>query len=339
MRVDPSALSAQLGKAIPAGLVVIGDELLLREEALDTIRQSAKAQGFTERDVFTIDKQTDFAALDQGAANFSLFASRKIQEYHFSQTPNKDGQQFLQARSQSDDVDTLTVVVLPELKRKEMESVWCRALLDRFMLVPVVTVDVQAFPRWLADRLQREQLTIDAAGREQLLHWFEGNLLACSQLLTQLKLLYGQQPISADEIRNVASENARYQLFDIVDLAFNGDSARVLRMWQGLLAEDGQSHMRTLSGVLARDLQQLAQLRFLLARGESSANALRAVNVWRQRQGPFMQACKRLSVADIQHLLQQLSQIDQALKGVLQHNPARLIEQLLLRIAGLQVAA
>lgn len=339
MRVEAPALSAALAKSLPAGGVLIGDELLLREEALDALRQAAKAQGFTERQVHHIDKQTDFAALDQGSANFSLFSSRQLIEYHFSSTPNKDGQQFLHDRAESTDPDTLCVVVLPELKRKDLETPWCRAMLDRWLWVPVQTVDVQRFPRWLQQRLQRDGLNVDDAGRELLLHWFEGNLLACSQLLAQLKLLFAEQTIGAEQIRQVAGENARYQLFDMVDLAFNGDAARVLRMWQGLCAEDAVSSLRTLSGVLSRDLSQLTQLRFLLARGESAANALRTVNVWRQRQTPFMNACKRFSVSELQQLLAQCNHLDQCIKGVARDNPVLLLERLLLRIAGLQVAA
>ena len=336
MRVEPAALTTYLSEHWPTGFVIVGDELLLRQEAMDAIRHASKNKGYEERQAIEIDKQTDFDALDSGTANFSLFSSLRVIELVFHSTPNKNGQQYLMDVLEANAPDTVYVIVLPELKWRDLEAAWVKKLLASMVHVPALAVSAEQFPSWLQRRCQQEHLTIDADGMQLLVQWFEGNLLACSQLLKQLVLLYAQEAISVQQIRDVAAESARYQLFDVVDLALSGDAARVLRMWQGLLTEDAAGNMRSVAAILNRDVQQLVELRALIHRGAAPSQAAWDCKIWKNRQSAYIAAAKRFTLAETQSFLIELSLIDQCLKGVGEHSPQLLIERILLRLAGLK---
>ena len=54
MQVKPEQLLSQLNSKVPPAIWVTGDETLLVQESCDEIRNFAKEQGFTEREVYTL---------------------------------------------------------------------------------------------------------------------------------------------------------------------------------------------------------------------------------------------------------------------------------------------
>ena len=73
-------LDAHLLKNLAPLYVVHGDEPLLALEAADAIRASARAKGYTERTVLTVDRYFDWSALRHASAGMSLFGDRKLIE-------------------------------------------------------------------------------------------------------------------------------------------------------------------------------------------------------------------------------------------------------------------
>lgn len=78
MRVKAEQLSSQIQRSFPVTSVLYGDEPLLVEEAADTIRQQAKVQGITERQVWHADARFDWSKLRFADDSLSLFASQKL---------------------------------------------------------------------------------------------------------------------------------------------------------------------------------------------------------------------------------------------------------------------
>jgi len=59
MQVKAENLAQQLKKGLAPIYLIYGDELLLVQEAADAIRAAARAQDFSEREVFTVDREFD----------------------------------------------------------------------------------------------------------------------------------------------------------------------------------------------------------------------------------------------------------------------------------------
>ena len=80
MKLGPDRLSQQLKSPLPAVILIAGDEPLQREESADAIRAAARAQGYTDREVFVAERSFDWDAMLTAGASLSLFASRRILE-------------------------------------------------------------------------------------------------------------------------------------------------------------------------------------------------------------------------------------------------------------------
>ena len=88
-----------------------GDEPLLVDEALEAIRATARASGFTSRELHVVDRSFRWADLESGADNLSLFATRKIVELRMqSPRPGDAGSRTIASLADRDDPDRLQLV-------------------------------------------------------------------------------------------------------------------------------------------------------------------------------------------------------------------------------------
>ena len=81
--------------------LISGDEPLIAGEAADAIRNRARAQGFSEREVFFQERGADWEAVRTATHTLSLFASRRIIEVRLpSGKPGTSGaREFTRASS------------------------------------------------------------------------------------------------------------------------------------------------------------------------------------------------------------------------------------------------
>ena len=80
MQIKGEGLGVVLSRAererrMPALITVASDEALLAQEAQDAIRATARALGYSEREVLQADARFDWSRLTQAAQGLSLFAA------------------------------------------------------------------------------------------------------------------------------------------------------------------------------------------------------------------------------------------------------------------------
>ena len=80
MKIRANQLSSHLQKSLAPCYLVTGDEPLLVAEALDDIREAARARGFTSRELHVATTGFDWAQLTASTGNMSLFAEQRIVE-------------------------------------------------------------------------------------------------------------------------------------------------------------------------------------------------------------------------------------------------------------------
>jgi DNA polymerase-3 subunit delta len=90
MQLRLDALDAHLTKGLAGLYVVYGDEHLLSQEACDRIRASARAAGFTERNVFTVERSFDWSSLLGATQSMSLFGERQLIELRRASRARKE---------------------------------------------------------------------------------------------------------------------------------------------------------------------------------------------------------------------------------------------------------
>ncbi|AVO33641.1 DNA polymerase III subunit delta [Ottowia oryzae] len=323
MQVNATQLPAHLAKTLRPLYTLHGDEALLVQEVADAIREAARAQGYTERTVHTVQgAHFDWGTVLAASNSLSLFADKQLVEIRIpSGKPGKEGSAALQqiADAAAGNDSTLTLVVLPRLDKATRTGAWFSALDGAGATVQIDPVERPALPQWIAARLaaQGQRVAPGEAGQTTLTFFadrVEGNLLAAHQEIVKLGLLYPAGELSAAQIEAAVLNVARYDVFKLSEAVLAGRRDRVQRMLDGLQAE-GESEV-LVHYALAEDIRALKRVKDAMAAGRPLPMALREQRIWGLRERLFERVLPHLSDSQLAGLLQAAHQVDGIVKGL-----------------------
>ncbi|MGH8746217.1 MAG: DNA polymerase III subunit delta [Burkholderiales bacterium] len=315
MALRAEQLQAQLAKSLAPLYIVHGDEPLLALEAADAVRAAARKAGYREREVFFAERGFDWSALLHAGASLSLFGDRKIVELRMpTGKPGVQGAQAIATYCARASADILTLVSLPRLDRATQASGWFAALAAAGVVVDVFPVERARLPAWIGERLARQRQRAQREVLEFLADRVEGNLLAAFQEVQKLALLAPEDELTLDGVRDVVANVARYDAYDASAALLAGDTARYVRVIDGLRGE-GEAPTFVLWAI-AEDLRALARVQSGAAEGRPLETLLRENRVWGPRQAALKSAVRRLAPAAIGRALAHAALIDRAIKGV-----------------------
>ena len=321
MQIRPEQLDAALARGLRPLYTVHGDEPLLAQEAADAIRAAARLAGYSERQVFTVSgAHFDWSGVLGAAQAMSLFADRQLIEIRIpSGKPGKEGSEALQRYCQHLPEDVLTLVTLPKLDFQQSKAAWFGALDAAGLTVRVETLARHALPAWLAQRLARQQQQV-AAGEEgqRTLAFFadriEGNLLAAHQELQKLALLHPAGVLRFEQVESAVLNVARYDTAKLAEAVWTGQTARALRVLDGLQAEGEPAVM--VHWTMAEDIRALARAHAALEAGKPVPLALKDARVWGVKEKLFERVLPMLASHQMAHLLDAASIVDGIVKGL-----------------------
>lgn len=335
MKLRPEQLKAHLGKSLLPVYVVAGEEPLLIEEALDGLRTTARAQGYSEREVFDVDRGFDWSRLVEACGSLSLFATRKIVELRMPKGPNPgrsksgdddgdddsapgakssiDGAKLLVELAQRPPQDVLLLVTAGKLDYRQQQAAWYVALEQAGASIYAAPIALEQWPDWVAQRLRAAGLQADAAAVEELAERTEGNALAARQDIDKLALLSPGAAIGAEQVRAVVADSARFDAFDLGERMLNGDTAGAVRALARLRGE-GLDALAVL-GPLTWVLRQWAQAQAIYQRSGDAARACAEARIARARIPAMSRALTRARSTQIYGWLRQAAAVDQAAKS------------------------
>jgi DNA polymerase III subunit delta len=239
LKTTPEKLAGQL-KGGPAPVYLLsGDEPLTQGEAADAIRAAARAAGFTEREVFFIDRANTgpWDEIFAAAQALSLFATRRLIEIRIpGSKPGTEGSKALQELARLAGSDLMLMVVTGQLDWTTQKASWVQSLDAAGVWVDAQPVSVTRFPVWLRARATAEHLTLDDAAVDALCQQTEGNLLAAVQELQKLSLA-GYSTVGAAEVLASSAQSSRFDVTQLGEAVLVGDAQRALRVLAGLRAE------------------------------------------------------------------------------------------------------
>ena len=316
-------LQAHASKGLRSLYTLHGDEPLLLQEAMDSIRHMARSQGYTERSVYTVaGAHFDWGEVLAAGGSMSLFADKQLIEIRIpSGKPGKDGSVALQQMAElaPGHDSTLTVVVLPRLDKQTKSTAWFAALENNGISVQIDPIERQALPAWIAQRLaaQHQRVAAGEAGQHTLQFFadrVEGNLLAAHQEIQKLALLYPEGELSLAQVERAVLNVARYDVFKLSQAVLSGQPLRVQRMLDGLKAE-GEAEV-LVHYTLAEEIRALKRVKDAVAAGKALPMVLREQRIWGPRERLFERVLPRLSVGMLDKLLQSAHQVDGIVKGL-----------------------
>jgi len=321
MQLRPDQIASALARGLRPLYTVHGDEPLLAQEAGDLIRHAAREAGYSERKVFSVTgAHFDWSSLLGASLAMSLFAERQLIEIRIpGGKPGKDGSEALQRYCETLSDDVITMIHLPRLDRQQLSSAWFSALDSAGVTIRVEAVERHALPHWIARRLAAQgQRVQDGDAGAQTLAFFadrvEGNLLAAHQELQKIALLYPPGVLSFEQIEAAVLNVARYDVFKFAEAVLAGQTARVLRMLDGLRAE-GEAPV-LVHWTLAEDIRALKRVKDAVDQGKPMPVALREARVWGAKERLYERLVPVLSDHTLAHWLEAASVCDGLIKGL-----------------------
>ena len=332
MHLRPEQLGGHLQRELASVYVVTGDEPLQSGEACDAIRTAAREQGYTTREILDASGNFDWNRLAAEAGALSLFAERKVIDLRIpGGKPGREGGAALAAYCTDPPPDTLLLVSLPKLDRNQQNGKWYKALLNSGVVVQVWPVDHKQLPNWIRQRMQAAGLNPEREAVQVLADRVEGNLLAAHQEIEKLQILFGGGDISTAQMLDAVSDSARYDVFELVDAALQGEAQRALHILDGLRGEGIAAPV--VLWALHRETELLATLSADIAQGTGPDHAMSRARVWDRRKPLLNAALQRLRTPRLLGLLSRCQEADAAIKGG-RKDPWLLFERITLTLAG-----
>ncbi len=309
MRTTPEKLPAALKRGLAPVYLLSGDEPLTQGEAADAIRAAARSAGFTEREVFFVERANTgpWDEIFASVQAMSLFATRRLIEIRMpGSKPGTEGAKALAELAGLAGQDVMLLVLTGGLDWSAQKAAWVQALDNAGCWVDAQAIGTAQFPAWLRARAAGEGVHLDEEALALLALQTEGNLLAALQELQKLSLA-GITQAGAAEVLASSSQSSRFEVTQLGEAVLRGDLVRSLRVLTGLKAEGVEPTL-----VLWSLWQELRALWLLLVPGAPVAG------VWsrnRDHQAAAVARMKALGRAFFARLDMQMAEADRIIKG------------------------
>ena len=332
MRLSIDQLEQHFKTHCAAVFIVSGDTTLLVEEAADTIRQGVRTQGFEIREQLSMEPNFDWGQLTVAAQSLSLFGERKLIEIRLKTgKPGAEGAKALIEYCQAPPTDTVLLIILPKIDRGTQKAKWFQTLDSTGVITQVWPIDHHKLPAWIHNRMQRHNLRPTKDAVQLLADRVEGNLLAAAQEITKLTMLYSDQVIDIEMVRDAVSDHARYDVFGLIDCALQGNKVHTIKILNTLRA-NGTEPLAILWAI-ARELRALLQLQTKIKTGIPLSKAMSELRIWDSRKHLMQRTLNQASSKKLQYLLVKASTADLQAKGGEVGDPWNTLTSILLKLS------
>jgi DNA polymerase-3 subunit delta len=329
VKISTRQLDGQLRRGLAPLYAVHGSEALLALEACDRIREAARKDGCTEREVFFAEPGADWNRFGAGAANLSLFASKRLVELRIpTGKPGAEGGRAIEAYCARLPDDAITLVALPELEWQQQKSKWFEALERAGVLVEARAVSRDELPEWLAERLARQDQKASVETLEWLADRVEGNLLAARQEVQKLALLLPPGEVTLQAIRDAVTDVSRYERDTLLEAIHATDAGRIARVVSSLEAEG--EPLPLLLWTLTEELRLMMAL---------AANQRPRRFIPPDRMAALQKTARAHDLASFDRELLRAHRIDRMIKGIETGDPWDSVVDLALGLAGRPILA
>lgn len=334
MNIRPEQLKAALADPVASPLssvyLVSGDEPLQAMEATDLIRTVCREQGYAEREIFDVDANFDWQLFNEEAANMSLFSSQRILDVRLpSGKPGKQGSQAIKQYLDNPPEDTILLITSGKLDKGSKNSAWYKAIDKSGAVIQCWPVTLDKLHAWVRQRFQTRGMQPDREVVDYVCQHVEGNMLAAAQEIDKIHLLIGPGTVCFESVREAITDHSRYSVFELADIAMQGDRSRVIKVTNSLCAE-GVEPLAVI-WVLVREIRLLC---YAASDPSTAEYKLSRSGVWQARMKLFKDCLARHTEKSLHSLLQRCAKIDGISKGFESGNAWDELRMLTILLAG-----
>ena len=315
MKIYANQLEQQLNQGIQSCYLIVGDEPLQLKEAVDAIRQKAKSQGFSEREVLHVDKSFKWDMLFSSMGTLSLFSEKKLMELHLpTGKPGAAGSKAICQFVESIPADICLLIQCEQWTAANDKTKWVKTIEKMGTFMRVYMPKPQEFGNWLRTRCKKIGLNVQSDTISLLAMRLEGNLLAADQELIKLKMRFSNQMISAKDVSGLVADSARFDVFRLTDALLENQLHRVLRMLRAL--KQNNTAIVVIHWALERQLRTLLFFAYIKQKGQRVSPAdYRKQGIWQNQQAAIQGVINRLSAEQLEQLILGITKLDRIIKG------------------------
>lgn len=315
MWLKAEQLPAALSRNLAAIYFISGDEPLQLGEAADAVRQAVKKEGYENRELFTVDAHFSWLDFLQAAGSISIFSDKKIIDLRIpSAKPGMEGSKALVSYCERLAEDTILLITSGKLDKSAKKSKWVTTLEKHGVAVQVWPLDGTDLVQWIQQRMKRRGLSTNKQGIGIIASRVEGNLLAANQEIEKLYVLYGQGVLTEQQIQQVVTDAARYDVFNLVNAALSGRVERINKILLGVRHEGIAAPI--VLWALTREIRSLISIQQQLKGGQPRNSVFKSHQVWdEKRQKLISHALTKLTRQDLLNTLLLAAKTDRQIKG------------------------
>ena len=313
MKVRADQLIQQLKKNLAPIYIISGDDVLLCQEAADSIRKAAQHHQIDERLRFVADAQFDWQDVINENQSLSLFSSRRLFDIQIDKMGEKHSKALAQL-GQSLSEDNTILLTLPKIDARTQKAKWFTQLESQGVFVQIWPIEANRLPAWVQQRAQSLDLSLTRDAASVICERGEGNLLALSQELEKLALLHGQgAQIDAEKVVESVADSSRYSIYDLSDRLLMGKAKDAMHCLNQLLGEGVEPSI--ILGLFNREGQTLANL-LQSMQSSSFRQACQSEKIWDKRVPFYESAMSRHNKVTLPYMQNYLALIDKSIKGL-----------------------
>ncbi len=313
MKVRVDQLEQQLKKNLAPIYIISGDEVLLCQEAADSIRKAAQFHNIDERLRFVADSQFDWQNVINENQSLSLFSTRRIFDIQIDKMGEKHSK-ALALLGQSLSEDNVILLTIPKIDARTQKAKWFTQLESQGIFIQIWPIDANRLPAWVQQRAQALDLSLTRDAASIICERGEGNLLALSQELEKLALSHGSgAKIDAGKVIESVADSSRYSIYDLSDRLLMGKTKEAMHCLNQLISEGIEPNI--ILWLFNREIQTLSKL-FQTMQSSSLRQACQTERIWDKRIPFYESAISRHNKVTLPYMQNYLALMDKSIKGL-----------------------
>lgn len=237
MKISETQLDAKLLKEEPNVFIILGEEPIRIQELTEQIYASLELRGFNSKDSYLVTSKMDWSFLSKSEENMDLFSNKTVIEIKMiNQGPGNKGSKALKDYLSQDNENAL-VVLVEGLDKKTKSSAWVKALESKGLMIELQPLKGKSLYNWIINKSDELKIQMNKDAYDLLLEKTEGNLMATSQELKKLSLLFPEEEISLKKMEQSISNSSSYSIFDFSKAFLNKEKSKCLKILEQLRIE------------------------------------------------------------------------------------------------------
>ena len=309
IKISAEKIIQQLGSPY---YLILGSDPYLQHYAQTKLRKAFKQAQYDEQLSFTINSQTDWSVMYDSCQAMNLFSNKTLLCIDIAEgVLNVSVAAKLNTLCEMLTPDIGLIISMVKITKTQENASWYKALSDQLVVVNCSTPEAAQLPQWIKSYLQQMQIAIESPAIELLSYYYEGNLLALTQIIEQLNLLYPNQTISYEQVELNINDSAIFTPFHWIDAMLSNKAKRATHVLQQLKMNDFEPLI--LMRIVQRELILLINLKLALVE-KSHRQVFDEYRVWQNRRTMYSSYLNRFDIKALFAVLATLAEIEISLK-------------------------